>query len=118
MRKIADADELEIELRRLLAYAQTDKPSRSRLASELESLRARVAGEHTRLAAELTDEGRMVASIEGPIEQVKRVARGLMGSRGLSADTKIAVRKFATVVTELDDVFGKLIWLITADTGN
>ena len=115
MRKIADADELEIELRRLLAYAQTDKPSRSRLASELESLRARVAGEHT---AELTDEGRLVASIEGPIEQVKKVARGLMGSRGLSADTKIAVRKFATVVTELDDVFGKLIWLITADTGN
>jgi len=45
MDRIASADELEAELRKLLAYAQTDKPSRKVLARDLVSLGIRVAGE-------------------------------------------------------------------------
>lgn len=47
MRKIADTNELQAELRRLLAYAQTEQPSRSVLAGELEALGARLAGDKT-----------------------------------------------------------------------
>lgn len=43
MNKIADADELEGELRRLVAYAQSAQPSRSRIAGELRALSARLA---------------------------------------------------------------------------
>ena len=45
MNRIADADELETELRRLVAYAQSEQPSRSRIASELRSLSARLAAQ-------------------------------------------------------------------------
>ena len=45
MNKIASADELEAELRKLLAYAQTESPSRKVLARDLVSLGIRVAGE-------------------------------------------------------------------------
>lgn len=38
MHKIADADDLERELRRLLTYSRSDRPSRSRLAAELQGL--------------------------------------------------------------------------------
>lgn len=51
MPKIADADELERELRRLLAYSQTDEPSRSRIASELLDLSGRLK------TADIEDEG-------------------------------------------------------------
>lgn len=43
MRKVASPQDLQIELRRLLAYAQTDRPSRTKLALELRSLASRVA---------------------------------------------------------------------------
>lgn len=41
-RKIATRSELQSELRRLLAYVRSRKPSRTRLATELSSLAARV----------------------------------------------------------------------------
>jgi phage gpG-like protein len=44
MRKIADTNELQSELRRLLAYAQSNQPSRARIASELRSISTRLAG--------------------------------------------------------------------------
>lgn len=44
MRKIADANDLERELRRLLAYSQSAKPSRERIASALQELSRRTAG--------------------------------------------------------------------------
>lgn len=43
MRKIAKTSELQHELRRLLAYARGPRPSRGRIAQELEALSARVA---------------------------------------------------------------------------
>lgn len=44
MRKIADAAELESELRQLLAYTQSEEhPSRSHIAAELERLSERLA---------------------------------------------------------------------------
>jgi parvulin-like peptidyl-prolyl isomerase len=45
MNKIASADELEAELRKLLAYSQTESPSRKVLARDLVGLGIRVAGE-------------------------------------------------------------------------
>lgn len=42
MRKIANTAELQSELRRLLAYVATDRPSRSKIASELDALSARL----------------------------------------------------------------------------
>lgn len=42
MLKIADAGELECELRKILAYTQTDTPSRARLSSMLTTLRRRL----------------------------------------------------------------------------
>ena len=44
MRKIASPQDLQAELRRLLAYSQSDQPSREMLASELRGLADRVAG--------------------------------------------------------------------------
>jgi hypothetical protein len=44
MRKIVKANEVERELRRLLTYSQSARPSRSRMASELQTLKARIAG--------------------------------------------------------------------------
>lgn len=52
MRRIADAGELEAELRRLLRYVGTKLPSRSRIANELQALSARLAGQ-TKQAATL-----------------------------------------------------------------
>lgn len=43
MRKIASPADLQAELRRLLAYAQSPEPSREKLANELRGLAARVA---------------------------------------------------------------------------
>lgn len=43
MRKIANTSELQSELRRLLAYAQSERPSRRRIASALEDLSLRLA---------------------------------------------------------------------------
>lgn len=40
MRKIANATELQRELHRLLAYSQTERPSRTKIASELRTLSA------------------------------------------------------------------------------
>ena len=45
MDKISSADELQAELRKLLAYAGTHSPSRKVLARDLVSLTLRVAGE-------------------------------------------------------------------------
>ena len=42
MHKIANATELTSELRRLLDYAQSDLPSRARIARELETLSLRL----------------------------------------------------------------------------
>jgi hypothetical protein len=44
MHKIASPNELQAELRRLLAYSQSPKPSRVRLAAEMRELADRVAG--------------------------------------------------------------------------
>ena len=44
MRKIADAQDLQAEISRLLAYSQGQNPSRERLASELRGLADRVTG--------------------------------------------------------------------------
>lgn len=43
--KIASATELQAELKKILAYAQTENPSRKVIAQDLELLGARVAGE-------------------------------------------------------------------------
>ena len=45
MDKIASADELQAELRKLLAYAGTKNPSRKVIARDLATLTIRVAGE-------------------------------------------------------------------------
>jgi len=45
MKKIASPDELTSELRSLLAYAESEQPSREKLASGLEGLAKRVAGD-------------------------------------------------------------------------
>jgi hypothetical protein len=45
MRKIASTIELQTELQRLLAYSDTKRPKRSRLARELATLGTRVAAE-------------------------------------------------------------------------
>ena len=45
MDKIASPNELQAELRRLLAYAQTEKPSREKLAAGLRGLASRVAAD-------------------------------------------------------------------------
>ena len=42
--KIANSNELEAELRKLLAYAQSENPSRQVLAQDLQVLSVRVAG--------------------------------------------------------------------------
>jgi len=47
MNKIANTNELQTALRRILAYAQTERPSRVKLASELQSLSVRVAAGKT-----------------------------------------------------------------------
>jgi hypothetical protein len=44
MHKIAKPQDLQAELRRLLSYAGSDKPSRIKLAAELRGLADRVAG--------------------------------------------------------------------------
>jgi hypothetical protein len=42
MDKIASPQDLQAELRRLLAYTQTEKPSREKLAAEMRELAARI----------------------------------------------------------------------------
>lgn len=44
MDKIASPDELQAELRKLLAYAESENPSREKLAADLNALSSRVAG--------------------------------------------------------------------------
>jgi len=44
MRKIANTTELQTELRELLAYSLSERPSRLRIAAELDTLGGRVAG--------------------------------------------------------------------------
>jgi hypothetical protein len=46
MKKIANTTELQTELQRLLAYSQSELPSRAVLASELQALSERVAGDN------------------------------------------------------------------------
>jgi|GEM_PF-909000 hypothetical protein len=46
MQKIANTSELQRELRRLLSYAQSQRPSRLQLASACQDLSERVAGQH------------------------------------------------------------------------
>jgi hypothetical protein len=67
MHKIADADELETELRRLLAYTQTEEPSRSHLASELHGLSLRVAEEGSKRTY-----GKQVNAITDAISALRR----------------------------------------------
>jgi hypothetical protein len=45
MRRIASSKELQAELTKLLAYAQTDRPSRVLIANELMQLGVRLAGQ-------------------------------------------------------------------------
>lgn len=51
MHKIANTTVLQTELRRILAYAQSERPSRSRIAGELRSLSSRVAADGARRSA-------------------------------------------------------------------
>jgi seryl-tRNA synthetase len=44
MNRIATTQELQAEIKNLLAYAQSKKPSREKLAADLTALAARVAG--------------------------------------------------------------------------
>lgn len=52
MLKIANTAELQTELRQILAYAQTEQPSRERIARELEDLGHRLTASNT-FSAEL-----------------------------------------------------------------
>jgi len=52
MRKIASPQDLQAELQRLLAYSQTEQPSREKIASELRGLAARVAKQGPKRPAE------------------------------------------------------------------
>jgi hypothetical protein len=44
MKKIANTTELQAEIRQILAYAQSEQPSREHVAKHLQLLSARVAG--------------------------------------------------------------------------
>ena len=55
MKKIASPAELQTELRRLLAYSQSEKPSRAKLAAEMRKLADRVAAD--RVAGGVSAEG-------------------------------------------------------------
>jgi molecular chaperone GrpE (heat shock protein) len=74
MQKIADANELESELRRLLAYAQTERPSRSRMASDLQTLSARLS----RYAAEF-EAGKFDSVLNGLHAILDAISDGLAG---------------------------------------
>lgn len=61
MNKIASPQDLQNELRRLVAYAESENPSREKLGSELHDLASRVAGQK-----EAVDGSRQVwAALEG-----------------------------------------------------
>lgn len=55
MKKIATPQDLQAELRRLLAYAQTERPSREKLAAEMRGLADRVAATGNRDVEKLVE---------------------------------------------------------------
>lgn len=72
MHKVADTDELQRELRRILAYAQTERPSRARLANELSSLGRRVAGQYSLTAFKRAVSARNIRLIKTMVEELRR----------------------------------------------
>jgi len=62
MHKIANTNELQSELRRLIAYAGSDLPSRTRIAAELRQLSQRVAADRSGATAVLNTVERKLKS--------------------------------------------------------
>lgn len=58
MRKIANTTELQTELRKILAYAQSELPSRTTIAHQLEQLSLRVAKEELKEVNVIVEKGR------------------------------------------------------------
>lgn len=77
--KIASATELQTELRKLLAYAQTPNPSRELLLRDLEVLSLRVAGFKGALQRMETDE--LIKAFDGlrPGQKIKVTLKAVMG---------------------------------------
>jgi hypothetical protein len=113
MRKIATTDELQDKLRELLSYAQSDRPSRERIAGELQALSERLTG-HSKTA--LIDDGPVgralnehwntVHDISHALKETKRDyidAESFMGGPG-QRDAVRVLEKINETVRELDNI--------------
>jgi hypothetical protein len=74
MDKIASPQDLQAEIRRLLAYSQSPKPSREKLASELRGLADRVAA----------DEDKVEKALKGYMHHVKGTKPKFQPSKALT----------------------------------
>jgi len=113
MRKIAAPQDLQSELRRLLAYSQSHQPSRQVLASELMDLADRVAVkasssiENTaqKAAASITRlEGILTKASSALVKQEQLVQRG----KGDPAKVKEEKERFFAAYEDIVDVFNDL----------
>jgi hypothetical protein len=77
MDKIASPQDLQAELRRLLAYAQTEKPSREKLATGMRVLAARVSFD--RVAATDADLKKLAQGTLKSLESLADSAQDLYG---------------------------------------
>jgi len=84
MNKIASPQDLQAELRRLLAYAQTEKPSREKLAAEMRGLANRVAAD-VRLGSDVDE--------LDAIRVAERIKQGIHGGRAEAKDFLFAVKR-------------------------
>jgi hypothetical protein len=111
MNKIASPGELQAELRRLLAYSQSEKPSREKLAAGLNALADRVAGAEKETVPE-SDQGLLK-------DQVRRNKGKYHGPNGLKSGQKYKYQGKDWYILDFDAESkapgGSTLYLVSAD---
>lgn len=122
MRKISDAGEVGRELSKLLAYTQRGRPSRARIASELERLSSRLGGRTVKAMLDQGPVGRVLLErwnqlhdIEYDLQQTVREyadAEHFLDGPA-ERDAKEMIKKIEAAVKELEGIskgtFQKLV---------
>jgi len=111
MNKIASPQQLQDELRRLLAYAQTEKPSREKLAAGLNALADRVAGAEKETVPE-SEQGLLK-------DQVRRNKGKYHGPNGLKSGQKYKYQGKDWYILDFDAESkapgGSTLYLVSSD---
>jgi hypothetical protein len=120
MPEINDADELERELRRLLAYSRTEQPSRAKIASALEDLAGRLAGKQAGfgrspeewalwLDKTVSIQGQELAANLGHFLREATRPSSPTSRGAISEQAEDIARKARKLAVELDENIGRLL---------